>query len=122
MSARDELRAKIFAEENRKQKVVPLTFFGVEMELRQPTFAQTLDLRDDAGGDEQNTAILILLNFAYVPGTNEKVFDPADYDQLVSMPMGRDMQDAITAVRRLTETFVDEGTLNQAGGLPTNPN
>ncbi len=95
MSLRDKIRGQIFSAENRKTKSEIITFYGAEIEVRQPLVAQIVD-----GDAEEGRAGIVdsLLKYAYVPHTEEKVFDAADVDALMTMPFSRDFG-------RFAETF-----------------
>lgn len=97
---RDDIRAAIFRTKEIKQKEVD--FFGVKIELRQPSLASALTKHD---GDEPKLAIIgNLIDCAYVPGTNQKVFDAADYDALVELPFGEDYIRITQAIGEITGT------------------
>lgn len=89
---RDEIRAAIF---NQKAAVEPVVFFGQKLELRQPELGTILDMRQE--GLEMN-GMKMLTDFAFVPGTNEKVFEEADTESLRQLPFGPDVQRLMSAV------------------------
>lgn len=97
--SRDELRAKIFAPKTLKREIVP--FFGVEIELRQPTLGDILAVRET--GATQSAIINILMDYAHIPGTDEKVFESGDAESLLAMPWGADFTTLNNALERLTE-------------------
>lgn len=102
-SARDELRSKLLS--SHKPKTELLTLFGVAVEFRQPTLDAILAARDNE--DVKTRTVDMIIQYAYVPETNERVFEPADRDQILSWPFGEDMikvQQAITIL-----TGVDVG-------------
>ena len=89
MASRKELRDKIFTENKRKSKIIP--FFGVDVEVRQPTTGEVLQLRETGRDDPRTAGMLAIISYVYVPGTNEKMFEPADVDSLLDLPFGQDM-------------------------------
>jgi hypothetical protein len=94
-SNRVNIRNKIFAA---KPESRPVDFFGTKIELRQPTLGIILEMRANRIED---SALNMLLTYAYVPGTDEKVFEPADEESLRQLPFGPDMQRLTSAVNEL---------------------
>lgn len=107
MSARDKIRAQVF--QSRKPKAKVIEFFDAEIELRQPTLGAILD----AANEEERRAAIIdtLVNYAYVPGTDEKVFEDTDADSFKAMPWGADFQRVAKTLEEITElNFLDKKT------------
>lgn len=104
MSLRDKIRGEIFSAENRKTKSEIIDFYGAKIEVRQPLVAQIVN-EDDA---EEGRAGIVssLLKYAYVPHTEEKVFDEADVDTLMTMPFSRDFGRFAEAFQKLTNIDV----------------
>lgn len=103
--SRDELRAKIFAPRTLKREIIP--FFGVDIELRQPTLGDILAVRDS--NEKQSAIISILMDYAHIPGTDEKVFESGDAETLMAMPWGADFTTLNNALERLTEVNFSAG-------------
>ncbi len=82
--SKDDLRAAIFAAENSRVKRVPIKFQGQELELKQPTVEEIMQFHSLPEG--RSNFAYILINHVYIPGTDEKLFDEADYDAIVAMP------------------------------------
>lgn len=102
---RGEARAKIFASKQRKTEIIE--FQDVMLELRQPLLGDILK----AQGSENREAAVIetLVNYAYLPGTDEKVFEDTDKEGLLAMPFGADFIRVSQALERLTEVnFLDK--------------
>lgn len=104
---RKQLRDKIFTSDRAKPKSETLEFFGADVELRQPTIGRILDLRDAAKEDSKFAAMQMIIEYTYVPGTNERVFDEADLDALLGMPFGEDMTRMHQAIAKLTNINVE---------------
>jgi hypothetical protein len=105
------MRAKIFADGNRIPQKRNITLFGEEVEIRQPTLAQINKLSKSA--DEKTPAIVkIMIEYMFVPGTDEKVFDPADAAQLAEMPSGKWLNDMNNAIEELTGVDVKAAEKN----------
>ncbi len=95
-----EARNTIFGNATPKSKVIE--FFGTSIELRQPTLQSTLEKEaNQAKGQHAQTALMII-NYAYIPGTDEKVFTDADVDKILSMPWGKDFNLAIEVIGEMT--------------------
>lgn len=98
MSNLDEIRKTIFAGKHFKTRIVP--FFDTEIELRQPTVGQLLNNKLD---EKENLAVAqILIMYAYVPGTDQKVFEQADYDSIKELPAGTWIGDIFQTFAELT--------------------
>jgi len=98
--SRDEIRAQVFSSAH-KVKSEQILFFGSIIEIRQPTLGGIIDARSKADG---NVAIVdTLVERAYVPGTDTKVFEETDADGLKAMPFGADFIRVTEALTRLTE-------------------
>ncbi len=93
------------------QELVP--FNGAYVELRQPSIGAAIGVRDNEGEkDELSNTIYLLIEFTYVPGTGEKLFEAADFDSLRNTPFGKDMRGLIKALQRITG--VDESEMKEA--------
>lgn len=99
---RQDIRAKIFA--SRQPKAERITFYGTEIEIRQPLIGSIYGRPETESDEEaaQYTSIRMLIEYAFVPGTDERVFDDADLDSLLTLPMESDMLEALRAIGRLT--------------------
>lgn len=99
MSMRDQIRAKILSTKQPKSKIIQ--FFGATIEIKQPVLDDIMKARDD---EEQTARVVnILLMYAYVPGTSEKVFESGDKDSLLQMPFGGDFIAVTDALEELTK-------------------
>lgn len=94
---RDDIRSKIFGNQEFKREHV--TFFGQKLELRQTTLKAILDVKEDG---IQAAVIRTLVNQAYIPGTDTKVFEDGDAEALLNMPFGPDFAEVSNALEKLT--------------------
>jgi hypothetical protein len=95
-SLRDILRnAVLGAKPNFKTSVVEVD--GQKYEIRQPTNKQRSVIMkssrvENSKGEKEADDLMLTLNaiiaLTYVPDTEEKVFEPTDYDMLSSLPAG----------------------------------
>lgn len=92
MSTRDNIRkATVGAKKEFRKELTE--WDGLEVEVRQPSVLSRRELlnacSDEEGNvDGQELMIWALIQNTYVPGTDEKVFDRADYDSIVNQPTG----------------------------------
>jgi hypothetical protein len=101
---RDKLRAKVLATRTPTTKIIK--FFGENIEIRQPNLAAILEARDST--ERESALINILMMYAYVPGTDEKIFEEADKDSLLALPFGGDFVALTEAMQELTNVnFLD---------------
>lgn len=108
---RDAIRSSIFSAKNKKLKTKTITMFDELVEVRQPTLKQITAISGSA--DEKVPAIIrILCEYVFVPGTDTKVFDKSDAEQLASMPSGQWLSDFTEAINELTGVDVSAAEKN----------
>jgi len=114
-SKRNELRAKLLGNAP-KPKTELITLFGAEVELRQPTLATIMEMSDEA--DNKQRSVDMFLKYAYVPGTDELVFEKADSAVILNWPFGDELLAMQQAVGRLTglNIMVDEAEVAMVEG------
>jgi hypothetical protein len=100
MTDRNALRAAIFAAKNKQVKSKVITLFDQEVEIRQPTVGQVTRMADRK--DKISAIVAVMIEYCFVPGTEEKVFEPSDKDQLLDMPTGQWLTDMNAAIEELT--------------------
>lgn len=96
---RDSVRAAIFSGKHQLKKKV-IDFFGTQIELRQSTLGSVLVSRDE--GDTKAAVVRQLLENAYVPKTDIRVFEDSDADTLLNLPFGVDFIRITEALEELT--------------------
>ena len=97
---RDSIRAEIFKHREIQSKEV--TFRGVKLEIRQPTLDDILSAQDS---EDRKTAILqTLVRHAYIPGTEERVFEDGDIEMLLRMPFDKEFIEISQAIGALSDT------------------
>lgn len=105
---RNAIRSKVFSQKP-KSKLVPLedgNEDGPKVEVRQPRVGDMIDGMDAPSGRHRIARMII--NSCYVPGTEEKVFDEADFDMLMDMPAGSVYAGLIGAVESNIDLKVQE--------------
>ena len=96
---RDEIRAKLLGKTPEAESKM-ITLFGMDIELKQPTLEAILKSRDI--GDNVSRAVDMIIEYAYVPGTDEHVFEPPDKEMILRWPFGKDLQVLNEAIADLT--------------------
>ena len=114
---KDSLREKFFSPKNFKRKKIKL--FDVSLEVRQPSVKQLNELWEvkDDKGNAQNAAVRLIIEYAYLPGSDTKLFDESDYDGLMAMPYGdwvTEFQDAWLKVSGLDKSATDKAKNSEA--------
>lgn len=94
---RTAIRTAIFAG---KAKTLLVTTFGIELELKQPSMGELLDLQDLP--DAKSRVVASLIRYCFVPGTKEKVFDEADKDSILALPFDDNFVKINDAIAELT--------------------
>lgn len=98
---REQIRERVF--KSREQKSEIIEFMGVDIEIRQPRLRDIVDIGEAVNDEVRNSVILnALVRYAYVPGTDELIFDEADVEGFKSLPYGEDFNRVVTAMGRLT--------------------
>lgn len=96
MSPRDQIRQKIFSS---KPESRLLQFYGTEVELRQPKLRDIFAMRQK---DQSTASYQMLIDYLFVPSTDENVFTQEDLPSLGNLSFNDDMQEFLKAV---TEMF-----------------
>lgn len=90
--ARNALRGALLSGPHLARKRYPLDFFGQKIEIVQPSVSDVAKLSEGKGAGEINISLVdVLIDYAYVPGTDEKVFEEGDKDVLKGLPFGPEM-------------------------------
>ena len=92
---RDEIRAKIFGARPETRLTL---LYGAEVEVRQPYLEVALAVRSD---DRKEGVFRMMLDYTYVPGTEEKLFDDADIASLGKLPMGKEFNTYMDGINDL---------------------
>lgn len=111
---RDQIRALMFAAENKVQAVEVITLFGQPVEVRQPTLNQLNALSRQKENDKVSPIVRIMIEYCYMPGTNDKVFEQGDAEQLMSMPTGKWLNDFNEAMEKLSGVDVKAAEKNSS--------
>ncbi len=96
---RDDLRGRLLGTKTKPKSEI-VTLFGEKIELRQPSFGSMLDAREIA--DTKTRTIEMIVQYAYVPGTDEQVFEDTDRDTILGWPFGEDILEVQNVIARLS--------------------
>lgn len=97
-SVRDQMRSKLLKTHKPNSRLI--TLFGVEVELRQPKLSDVM--RASETEDAAERAADMIVRYAYVPGTDERVFEEQDKDTIMGWPFGGDFVELQKALTGLT--------------------
>lgn len=102
-NTRDAIRAAIFAGTNMKPKSKVIDFFGQSIEIKQLNLDTVLSMRtNDENADTKSRMVQMVVLYAFVPGTEERVFEDTDRDTLLQLPFGPDFQRLQNTITELT--------------------
>lgn len=116
MTTREMIRNKVFAEKHNRVEIV--NFFGADIEIRQMILADIISAQ--ASTDRESAIIDTLVKYAYVPGTDEKVFEDTDADALKQLPFDGSFVALSEAMERLVKVnFLDKKSSSGSGQTST---
>jgi|TARA_R110000803_G_scaffold210841_1_gene284325 hypothetical protein len=108
-NARDEFRTKFFNSRNFKK--VTIQIWGMDVELRQMSLGDTISLMKGREDVDLEVACDSLIRCAFVPGTEEHMFDEIDREQILAAPMDdwvRALMDGVGQLMGGTDVVVAE--------------
>ena len=83
-----------------KAKTRIIQLFDMPIELHQPTLRSILD--NQAIEDTKQRGTKMIIEYSYVPGTNERIFDDADREMIHNWPFTGELVDLQMAIADLT--------------------
>ncbi len=110
VSARDKLRGTVM--QSRKGESLLIPFRGAEVEVRCPPLEDVLKAREDAKEDTVGASVKMIINYVYVPDTDELLFEAGDADSIRKFAFGKDMVALQKAITTLTGIDVEAETKN----------
>ena len=82
---RDKLRGKIFSSSKKQTEIIDM--MEEKVELHQPTIGEIADLEQESKDANRREIITkSLIQYCFVPGTNERVFTDEDKDLITNLP------------------------------------
>ncbi len=112
--SRGELRLALLKSRKPKSQIIEL--FGEEVEIRQPTLGQILDIREE--DSLKARAVSIIIERVFVPGTDENVFEEGDREALLNMPFGDEIAQINNVINELSGINMDDAEKNSEA-IPT---
>lgn len=109
--SRDSLRAEIFSAKYTKPKTINYTFNGVDLEWRQPTINAIQTARAEADEDA-NFMTTMIIEYSFIEGTNDRIFEEADRESLENMPFGGQWQNTLMKISEALDLNVEEKAKN----------
>jgi hypothetical protein len=94
------LREKIFSNPQNQRQFRRISFFGADVEFRQPTIGTLLDAKDQKTSKDQ--IIRSIIDCAYDPKTGQRIFQETDFASIAELPWSKDMESASQALNELT--------------------
>lgn len=95
---RKSIRDQIFSTKPETREV---PFNGTKIELRQPSLDDVMNLQDASKDDKKGAAITTIIQYSYVPGTEERVFEETDRDIIAQLPFNKDVKGLFDTVNEL---------------------
>lgn len=109
---REDFRKKFFANASELREPVELTWNGVDFEWRRPSIAQIQEVRDRNTDEDRNFILDILISYSYISGTDDLLFDPEDYEELLKSPFTGEFQTIVTKIGGAVSLNVEEKAKN----------
>ena len=108
LSLKDAIRSQVLGSTNKGRKSIKLTFFGAEIELVQPNVGQIIK---QTIADSFN-AVDVLIEYAHVPGTSDKLFEESDREVLMQLPYTDEFKSLTEAIESLTNLLISDAEKN----------
>jgi hypothetical protein len=108
------IKANIFSAQRKRFISEVITFFGEQIEIRQPNLSTMLNSFKGEDSNTKQGVVYVLMNYAFVPGTQIPVFDMADEESIMSLPYGDDFSRVMKAFQKVTGLDVEAETKNSA--------
>lgn len=109
---RADMRAKVFSRIKDRFKTKVITFYGAEIEMRQPATRYIMDIAGKPEAGSREYFFHMAIEHAYIPGTDQKFFEPADFDSIMSMPFGGDVVKLQNTMLELTTANIEDEEKN----------
>jgi hypothetical protein len=94
---RDAIREQIVNSPKGKPASKIVTFLGADIELRSPTLASILE-QPQSESEGRTAVVKQLIDNAYVPGTDELIFEESDMEMLLGLAYSDDLAKVFTTM------------------------
>lgn len=99
--SRDEIRARLIGSTPAAQSEI-VTIFKTRLEVKTPPLEEILSKGADAELDTVASSVQMIIDYCYVPGTDEKVFEDTDAPFIRRWPFTADLMEFQRVISRLT--------------------
>lgn len=106
---RDEIRAVLLGK-TPKAKSVAIEVYGVKLSLKQPRFGDIMTAREEPNPAKR--AVELIIQYAYVPGSEDRVFEDTDMEMILRWPFGEDLVRLQNAIAELTGLNIEAEEAN----------
>ena len=106
------VRDLLFSKNKTKSQIVKIE--GKEIEVRQPSIGERMDIRNismDPDGKRMNQLLFeinAIIRLCYYPGTDKLVFEGTDLEEFKKLPPDTDLEPLVKAVWELSFPVKDE--------------
>ncbi len=102
---RQEMRDALLGQRH-TPKTKRITLFGIEVDLQQATLGSILDVK--VTDNPKKSSVDMIVKYACVPGTSDRVFEEADREMIEAWPFGDDVMELQNAIAELTGVDIRE--------------
>jgi len=107
-SKRSKVRGNLFGKKEFAYRDIDL--FGETVRVVQPSVGQILKAQQNQ--DTKNALVNLLVEYCYIPNTNEKVFEKGDEGAIMEWPVGPWFSELNDAISELTSVDVQGASKN----------
>ncbi len=102
---REQMRDRLLGHAPKPERI-SLKLFGTDLDLVQSTLGSILDMQDMPTGKDR--AAYMIIHYACVPGTSDRVFEDADQEMILKWPFGEDLNKVQEAIAELTGINIED--------------
>lgn len=106
------LKSKIFSADSKRLKSEVIPFHGVEIELRQATLGENIEIVANEDLMSLSGMHKIFLRHTFIPGTDEHLFDDTDIEQLNSLADDAEMKRVLDTWMKLSGIRIEDEVKN----------